>query len=471
VQTADDGTQVGTAQQSPGVAGPSEDDQARDTVAPASRRFAIGLGLITLAGLTLRLVFTIVARGNQQLGQVTDNRWYYRLGRMLAAGDGFGNPFIWEQQHHRYVPSAGHPPLYPMFLAVVNKIGITTPLGDRLASCVLGALTVLVIGLAARELAGGLAGLVAAGIAAVYPNLWINDAALLSETPYVLLVALFLWSAIRCWRQPSYRRVLWMSFWVALASLTRSEALLLYPLGVLPLLLRIKGVDWAGRFRRLGAAAAVGLVIIGSWVAYNQTRNFAHPVYIVSGSGIAMSYGNCAQTYSGQFLGYWWWDCGVSRLPGQTDETVLDAQGRKQALHYMRTHLREQPKVIAARVGRLFQVYRVRQSIVLDRYFERRGLWPSRLALWMYYPVTILGIAGAVLLWRRRLPVSPFVAVALTAVIAAASTFGVTRYRAAFDGAAVILAGVAVDAIWRWWRRTREPRPERATPTPVGAAS
>jgi 4-amino-4-deoxy-L-arabinose transferase-like glycosyltransferase len=481
LQTADDGMRIGTAERSPGVAGPIDDDTTGRAPAgtPARRTFAVALGAITLAGLALRLTFTVVARGNQGLGQVTDNRWYYRAGRMLADGYGFGNPFIWEQQHHRYVPSAGHPPLYPMFLAAVNKVGVTTPLGDRLATCVLGALAVLVLGLAAREFAGPRAGLVAAGIAAVYPALWINDAALLSETPYVLLVALFLWSAIRCWRRPTYGRVLLMSLWVALASLTRSEAILLYPLAVLPLLLRVRGLSWRARFERVGAAAAVALVLIGPWVAYNQTRHFAHRVFIVSGSGIAMSYGNCDQTYSGQFLGYWFWDCGVSRVPNNTDETVQDAQGRKQALHYMRTHLREQPKVIAARVGRLFQVYRPRQSIVLDRYFERRGLWPSRLALWMYYPVTILAIAGAVVLWRRRLPIVTFVGVTITAIVAAASTFGVTRYRAAFDAAAVVLAGVAIDAGLRWWRRggahrragTTPPPPAPPTvPTPQGTA-
>lgn len=425
---------------------PSREEEWRPT-----RRFLGWLAAITLGGLVLRVVFTLVARGAQRAAHPTDDQWYFNAGRMLAQGWGFGNPLIWANQH-RYVPSAGHPPLYPVLLGAMSFIGIDTPQGQRVATCVLGALAVLVLGLTARELAGDRAGLIVAALAAVYPNLWINDAALLSETPFVLLTALFLYAAIRVWRRPTIRRVAEMSLWVALASLTRSEAVLLYPLAVLPLLLRAPGLPWPIRWERVGIAAAVAFVVIAPWVAYNNLGRFKHPVFIVSGSGVAMSYGNCGPTYSGTLLGYWDWNCGVHKFPRDQDETTFDAQGRKKADDYIRAHLGEQPRVIAARVGRLFQIYRPSQSIVLDRFFERRGLWPSRFALAMYYPVTLLGIAGAVVLWRRKLPVSPYIAITVTVTIAAALTFGVTRYRAGFDASATVLAGVAIDAALRWRR-------------------
>ncbi|MGZ8752359.1 MAG: ArnT family glycosyltransferase [Acidimicrobiia bacterium] len=424
---------------------------------PDNSRFVPGVLLITAGALVLRWVFTYVARGDQPLGRLTDNRWYFEAGRMLASGDGFGNPLIWYSQDHRYVPTAGHPPVYPMLLGVGSFLGIDTPLGARLLTCVLGALTVLVVGYVARDLAGDRAGLVAAGLAAVYPNLWINDATLLSETPYALFVSLFLLAAVRCWRRPTYGRVALLSGWIAIAALTRSEALVLYPFCVLPLLMRLHGLSWSLRFRRLALAALVAIVIVGPWVAYNnQPGRFAEPVAIVGGSGIAMSYGNCDAAYDGPLLGFWSWDCGLGSLPDTEDESVIDTAARDQATSYIRSHLREQPKVITARVGRLFHVYRPMQSIQFDDVLERRGLWPSRLALALYYPITLLGIGGAVVLWRRKLPVSPFVAVALTAVMAAASTFGITRYRVAFDVAATVLAGVAIDALLRAWRNRAE---------------
>lgn len=447
------------------TAGPGIDTQ---------RRFGRGLALIAAGALVVRWVFTYVARGDQPLGRLTDNRWYFEAGRMLANGDGFGNPLIWYSQDFRYVPTAGHPPVYPLFLGAASFLGIDTPLGARLATALLGVLTVVVIGFTARDLAGDRAGLVAAALAAVYPNLWINDATLLSETPYALFISLFLLAAFRCWRNPTYARVALLSLWIGIAALTRSEALLLYPACVVPLLLRLHDLSWGLRLRRIGLAALVGLVVIGPWVAYNnQPGRFEHPVAIVGGSGIAMSYGSCDAAYTGTYLGYWYWECGLGALPGVEDESVIDKAARSQATDYIRSHLREQPKVIAARVGRLFHVYRPLQSIDLDTTFERRGLWPSRLALALYYPVTLAAVIGLVALWRRKLPVSPYLAVTLSAVISAATTFGITRYRVAFDVAAVVLAGVAVDAVLRRWtdRRDRAESPPDPTPDPAGDAT
>ncbi len=440
---------------------------------PAGRSpFVRRLLVITAAALVLRWVFTYVARRDQPLGRLTDVRWYFEAGRMLANGVGFGNPLIWFTEHGRYVPTAGHPPVYPLFLGAMSFVGIDTPLGARLATCVLGALAVAVLGFTARDLAGDRAGLIAAGLAAIYPNLWINDATLLSETPYVLFVALFLFAAHRCWRNPTAGRVVLLSLWIAIAALTRSEALVLYPFCVLPLLLRLDGVTWGRRFRLLGLAALVAVVVIGPWVAYNnQPGRFAKPILIVSGSGIAMSYGNCDEAYSGRLLGYWSWHCGIGEVRGTNDESRIDAVARDHAVAYIRTHLSSQPKVLAARVGRLFHVYRPLQSIELDEFFERRGLWPSRLALAFYYPITLLAIGGAVLLWRRKLPVSPYLAVTLAAVIAAATTFGITRYRVGFDTAAVVLAGVAIDALLAAYRGRAALTPRPAAEPGVASPS
>lgn len=52
----------------------------------------------------------------------------------------------------------------------------------------------VVIGLLARSLVGPTAGLVAAAVAALNPNLWMNDALVMSESLSALLIALLLWS-------------------------------------------------------------------------------------------------------------------------------------------------------------------------------------------------------------------------------------------------------------------------------------
>ena len=56
-------------------------------------------------------------------------------------------------------------------------------------------------------------------------------------------------------------------------------------------------------------------------------------------------------------------------------------------------------------------------------------------------------VGGAVVLRRRRVKVYPLLAQALLATFVAATTFGVTRYRAGAEIALVVLAAIAADAI------------------------
>ena len=118
--------------------------------------------------------------------------WYYHLAANgLADGHGFVNPVHWALQGCRawnraaatIYPGTDHPPGFGML-----PVGDVVPGDARRARppdlvAVMGTVTVLLIGLVGRRLAGNRAGLVAAGIATVYPALWSTDAYLAVETP------------------------------------------------------------------------------------------------------------------------------------------------------------------------------------------------------------------------------------------------------------------------------------------------
>jgi hypothetical protein len=87
---------------------------------------------------------------------------------------------------------------------------------------------------------------------------------------------------------------------------------------------------------------------------------------------------------------------------------------------------------------------------------EGRPLWVGRLGLVLYYPTMLLAIGGVVVLWRRRVPVWPLICPAVVVTIAAAISFGQTRYRTTAEGAIVVLAAIALAAIVP--RRHRRPR-------------
>jgi hypothetical protein len=165
-----------------------------------------------------------------------------------------------------------------------------------------------------------------------------------------------------------------------------------------------------------------------------------------------LAYGNCDRTYSGEFLGYWSDQCGFNRYAPRTEESVVDLRARKQGTDYLRDHLGRLPVVVAARVGRVWSVFRPRQNVELDAFYERRGTAESWAVLVAYFVMLALSIAGMVVLRRRRIPIFPYLAIALSVTITVALSFGITRYRAPFDVVMPLLSAVAIDAFLRWRR-------------------
>jgi hypothetical protein len=95
------------------------------------------------------------------------------------------------------------------------------------------------------------------------------------------------------------------------------------------------------------------------------------------------------------------------------------------------------------------------QNVRVNWAVEGRGKWQSELGFVMYFLLLPFAIAGTVILVRRRIPVSPLMAMPVLITISTLGTFGITRYRVPVDVMLCILAGVAVDALVR--RRWRAP--------------
>ena len=102
-------------------------------------------------------------------------------------------------------PGAEHGPLTSLYLTPWSLGPGDNVAWQRFATTLLGIATVAVIGLVGRRLAGPRVGLVAAGIAAVYPNLWINDSLVMSESLACLIVAVALLVALDFDRRPGAR--------------------------------------------------------------------------------------------------------------------------------------------------------------------------------------------------------------------------------------------------------------------------
>jgi len=168
-------------------------------------------------------------------------------------------------------------------------------------------------------------------------------------------------------------------------------------------------------------------------------------------------YGSCDAAFSGPHLGYWDDSCSLKGYPPNTEESVLDQKARTKALDYLGNHKSRIPVVVAARVGRIWDVYRPIQNVELNDVLERRGnvaSWAVLIGYWMVLPFAMLGL---VVLRRRRIPIFPYLAIAASVTVTVAISFGITRYRAPVDAVLPVLAAIALDALWRRYRRRHAP--------------
>jgi MFS superfamily sulfate permease-like transporter len=88
----------------------------------------------------------------------------------------------------------------------------------------------------------------------------------------------------------------------------------------------------------------------------------------------------------------------------------------------------------------------------------------------MYYALVALSLYALVWMRRRRIPISPMVAVIIMVTFTAAISIGITRYRVGADVMLAILGGVGLEALWRLLRPSRTASdPPAVAPEGVGS--
>jgi 4-amino-4-deoxy-L-arabinose transferase-like glycosyltransferase len=424
--------------------------------------FRLWLALLTAGALVLRLLIVYQTRGDLLGGG--DGATYSLEANQNAAGKWFVNS--------SNTPDALHPPGWTFVLTVWAWLGGHSWLTQQVLAGGIGTATVAVIGLAGRRIAGDRAGLVAAGIAAVYAGLWIYERPLFSETLLLLGIAGFILIAYRFRDRPSGRRAIGLGVVCGLLALTRSEQVLVLPLLVVPLIWTAKGITGRRRIGWLALAGASMLVVLAPWTIFNLGR-FERPVLLSNNLGSAMRQGSCDASFYGSipprsnnpnfrdFTGpgqVGWFDLRCLEAV-QGDQSEADAAYRQAALTYTEHHLSRLPIVLVAREGRAFGYWDPLQQVTLDGQLASPGgflaslsyapaeIWVGRLGLFEYWLLLVPAVAGAVILRRRRVPIYPLLAFVATAVIAVAVTFGEIRYRAAAEIPIVLLAAIAIDAL------------------------
>lgn len=408
------------------------------------RRFYFALAAIAVGALVLRLVYVLaIKHGGPLLG---DEPYYHQQSDRIADGVGYNTDV-----GAKGSPAATHPPLTTLVLSIASRFASgDSVLEQRLALVVIGVLVVVVLGLVGRDLGGPRVGLITAFLAACTPMLWQYDGVVLSEPLAALLIALTLWLAYRYLREP---RVLWaglLGLTCGLAMLTRAELAFLVPFVVLPVLVLGKPANGTQRVGRVAIAGVAALLVVGPWVGYNLSR-FEKPVYLSVTVGGAICGAYNADAFSGPKIGLWVPEaCPLptpKQVPRGSDQSVISAYWSDKGFHYLEGHVGDLPPVVAARLGRVFGVFAPGQTndVAVREGVPEKVAWAAYASFFVFLA---LGVWGAVVMRRRRVPIYPILGVIGVVIAASGSFYGLFRYRLAADLALVVLAGFGVDALW-----------------------
>jgi 4-amino-4-deoxy-L-arabinose transferase-like glycosyltransferase len=406
------------------------------------------LGVVVLLGLAWRIFYVTVIGTPDGTGG--DPFYYHAQANLLANGHGFADPFGWQLNHDLIRPTAQHPPLYTLALALVSLFGGESYMAHKIASCFIGAGTILVIGLVGRRVGGPRAGVIAGVIAAAYPNLWLVDGVVLSEDLFALTIGLTILAAYRFRDRPDILSAGFVGGSIALAALVRGEAVMLGVFLAIPLMLLTKTIPFSRRAVLLVIAGVACVIVLAPWVYRNMTA-FEEPVVLSTNSYGVLAVANCDETYSGELMGFWYFNCD----PGSKgDESQRAIASRDRGLRYIENHKERFPVAVAARLGRVWEVFRPWQNASYTQ-FEGRPLWGSRAGLFSYYALALLAIPGFWLVRRRGLTLIPLLSQIVLVCAIVVYAYGSVRFRLPAEVVIVALAALTIDTGIRWFANRR----------------
>jgi len=147
------------------------------------RGFGARLSVIVAVGLAIRLVYALALAPDPAF--LSDANFFHLLANLVGDGRGFIHPFSFVTSGVTR-PTAEHPPLYTLVLAVPSALGATSYDAHRVVSCLLGTGTLAAVG---YYLTGEPVSAIATGLTiASYSLVDKAGVARLHPVPYMLLL-------------------------------------------------------------------------------------------------------------------------------------------------------------------------------------------------------------------------------------------------------------------------------------------
>lgn len=372
---------------------------------------------------------------------------------------------------HPYISTAYRAPLWPFIMAGLSLIFGPSDYFARLFLSLIGSGTCVLVYLFARDLFNQRIGIIAGVAAAIYPELYIYDGWLYTESLYIFLLFAVCYTLFRIQRAGTGKIGLWL--WcgalLGLLSLTRPNGIIVIGIVIAWAIVMIWLKVLKPRPANTGfiAAALLACVLIAPWTVRNYLDSHSFiPVATGDGTVLLGAYNNQILT-NPNYLGTW-----IDPLHSRPDvakpyplftctppcEVARENAYKDAAVQWIKSHVDVMPHLLVLHFVNLWRLIDLKQPMTTEADFpfvRFPNQQSSQLVLKMLQtfpiPIFILALVGlAVTLWKWRELLFIYSMIALT-IGQALFFYGSPRFRASIEPMLILLASGTL-----WWLTSRQ---------------
>jgi 4-amino-4-deoxy-L-arabinose transferase-like glycosyltransferase len=405
------------------------------------------LTLILVAAVLIRIPIALFM-GDQVtvLPGIYDQVSYNALARSLLDGRGYSFTKNWYPFTPANTPTAHWSFIYPLYLAGVYAVTGYHPLAARLVQAVVGGVLICyLVYLIGRRVSDEVTGLVGAALAAVYGYFIYYNAALMTETFFIVLVLFSLYLGLELKEKPVLARWVLLGLALGVAGLLRQTVLLFVPFLLLWLFWELKKSEI--RLWHFAVPIVIIVLLIAPWTIRNYMV-YQRFLPLNSNAGYALYASNHPH------LGTHWSNDNIvvpvpEELAGQNEAELNRALTRKGI------------QFILADPGRYMR-------LTLDKTLEYFKFWPSTdssrisnlnrvFSFGLYLPFMLLGLYLSFSRWRNFVPLYLFIVIHTAIHLLSWPSL---RYRLPVDAVLMVFAGITIIELakqLKTWRRGLSP--------------
>jgi 4-amino-4-deoxy-L-arabinose transferase-like glycosyltransferase len=368
-----------------------------------------------------------------------------------------------------YVPTVDRAPLWPFTIAGLSLIFGPSDYFARLFLSLVGSGTCVLVYFFARDLFSWRIGVLAGVFAAIYPELYIYDGWLYTESLYIFLLFAICYGLYRLQRTPERNWPNWILCGVLLGllSLTRPNGIIVIGLFIIWSFIMVwqKFLSLRMTIRGVLVSTLIAFVLIAPWTIRNYFVSHTFiPVAIGDGTVLLGAYNNevlIKSTYPGGPKGTW-----INPIVSSPDvvrpfplhtctpscEVTREAAFKDAAVKWIEDNIHTMPSLLKLHFINMWQPNTYEADLPIVRFPQQQSTQfvLNMMKTWPIYLFIFAALGLIVTLWRWRELLFIYFMIILT-VAQNIIYYGSSRFRAPIEPMLILLAAGFI-----WWLTHKE---------------